>query len=222
MGDADDIMKLVKSATSKWTKQRKAEERNPGARIYRYSRLTSVRGPTQKEIAEQVMEEAYVRASANNTLPATARQVMYQARPKIQGMTDRPLNDQYFCQVLLPDYMRENPDETENWDVTFDARGHFSEPHTDVTIGLGTIEVREYLNAIADPKFVGAQLEPAAIKTLGPRMAFNAVLFIEKEGFLPLFQRAQLAQLYDLAIMSTKGVSVTAARKLVDQMCSEY
>ena len=44
-------------------------------------------------------------ASANGRLPANARQIMYAARPKIQRMTDKQLNDQYFTQVLLPDYI---------------------------------------------------------------------------------------------------------------------
>ena len=58
--------------------------------------------------------------------------------------------------------------------------------------------------------------------THGPRNRFNAVLFIEKEGFLPLFENVQLAERYDLAIMSTKGMSVTASRLLVDRMCGEH
>jgi hypothetical protein len=38
------------------------------------------------------------------------------------------------------------------------------------------------------------------------------VLFIEKEGFMPLFERVHLAERYEIADMSTKGMSVTAAR----------
>jgi DNA topoisomerase VI subunit A len=45
-------------------------------------------------------------------------------------------------------------------------------------------------------------------------------LFIEKEGFLPLLEEAQLAERYDLAVMSTKGMSVVAARELIDRLCS--
>ena len=48
------------------------------------------------------------------------------------------------------------------------------------------------------------------------------MLFIEKEGFTALFERVQLAEQHDIAIMSTKGVSVTAARLLVDTMCSQH
>jgi hypothetical protein len=55
--------------------------------------------------------------------------------------------------------------------------------------------------------------------THGPEHRFNTVLFIEKEGFGPLFAAEQLAEKYDLAIMSTKGMSVTAARMLLDRLC---
>jgi len=45
------------------------------------------------------------------------------------------------------------------------------------------------------------------------------VLFCEKEGFNPLFKSVNLANRYDLMIISTKGQSVTAARRLVDAIC---
>ena len=45
------------------------------------------------------------------------------------------------------------------------------------------------------------------------------MLFIEKEGFGPLFAAERLAERYDLAIMSTKGMPVTAARMLLDKLC---
>ena len=44
-------------------------------------------------------------------------------------------------------------------------------------------------------------------------------MFIEKEGFHPLFEKVKLAERYDLAIMSTKGMSVTASRELIDEIC---
>jgi DNA topoisomerase VI subunit A len=47
-------------------------------------------------------------------------------------------------------------------------------------------------------------------------------LFIEKEGFDPILKAARIAEKFDLAIMSTKGMSVTAARALADEMCHDY
>ena len=139
---------------------------------------------------------------------------------QIEALTDgKRLDDQYFCQTLLPDYMEEHE---VDWDVVFDARGHFSEPHGGEIVNLGTLGVRSYLQDIRAAKLKQAKLKPARISTRGPDCNFGAVLFIEKEGFQPLFERVELAERHDIAIMSTKGVSVTAARLLVDRMCSAH
>jgi hypothetical protein len=62
----------------------------------------------------------------------------------------------------------------------------------------------------------------AVFPTCGPGHRYGAILFVEKEGFLPLFRAVRLAERYDLAIMSTKGLSVTASRLLVDQLCAAH
>jgi hypothetical protein len=48
------------------------------------------------------------------------------------------------------------------------------------------------------------------------------MLYIEKEGFDPLLEQALISERHDLAIMSCKGMSVTAARELVDRTCAKY
>jgi hypothetical protein len=164
------------------------------------------------------MEQAYMAASTNGKYPVGARQIMYQARPFIQDKTGKKLDDDYFTQGLLPDYMIEYG---VSWDVTFDDRGHFSEPHTGRTFGLGTISVRNYLSSIGEPKWIEPSVTTGGIITCGPSGRYGAVLFCEKEGFLPLFEAAQFARRYDIAGMSTKGMSVTAARHLVDEICSK-
>jgi hypothetical protein len=109
-----------------------------------------------------------------------------------------------------------------DWDLVFDARGHFAEPHEGVVVNLGTLAVRNYLNEIREAKLEDPELNVAGISTYGPDRNFAAVLFIEKEGFQPLFERVKVAERHDVAIMSTKGVLVTAARLLVDRLCSAY
>ena len=52
--------------------------------------------------------------------------------------------------------MAEHPDQTAEWDVVYDARGHFAEPHTERLISLGTINVRGY--TIYGIGFVGVLL----------------------------------------------------------------
>ena len=82
-----------------------------------------------RSAAFEVMEQAYLDASGGGKLPTGSRQVMYQARTFIQDkMGGQQLNDQYFCQQLLPDYMEEHE---VDWDITYDDRGHFTEPHTE-------------------------------------------------------------------------------------------
>ena len=180
---------------------------------------------TVREAAWHILPQAYLKASSNGTLPAHARQIMYAARGEIQRLAGRMLDDQYFTQQLLPDFMNEHADATAGWDVVFDARGHFHEPHTGRIVPLGTIEVRRHLREVAGHTLPELQVdlpEMAIFPTCGPGHRYGAILFVEKEGFLPLFQAVRLAERYDLAIMSTKGLSVTASRLLVDRLCAAH
>ena len=106
MSDADIIKGMVRSSTKKWTKQRKAEERNSSAMVRR-STMFSVTRYTVKRAAYECMEDAYNKVSSNGRLPAHARQVMYAARGYIQDMTGKDLSDQYFIQTLLVGYMQD-------------------------------------------------------------------------------------------------------------------
>jgi DNA topoisomerase VI subunit A len=47
---------------------------------------------------------------------------------------------------------------------------------------------------------------------------YSTVLFVEKEGFDPLLKAARIAERFDTAIMSTKGMSTTSARLLLDKL----
>jgi hypothetical protein len=214
---ASDILSVVREGTKKWTRTRKAEERSPASRAYRISRMTRQRTNSIKDAAWQIMEQAYLQASGG--LPANARQIMYAARPHIQQATGQTLQSNYFTQVLLPDYLQ---DTGVAWDVVYDDRGHFIEPHTKHAIGLGTLAVRHYLANLMNPSLVNAIVAAAKVETRGPSGNFGAVLFIEKEGFTPILEAAQIPERFDIAMMSTKGMSVTAARHLADEMCAEY
>jgi hypothetical protein len=215
---ANDIVDAIESATKKWTRQRKSEERHPGMRHYRASRMTREPRVTQKEAAWEVMPAAYMAASANGRLPAKARQIYYQARPKIMAMTEnKELAYGYFSQVLLPDYIEEHG--CHDWKVVYDARGHFEEPHNNRRIGCGTIEVGNYLHAMKEPEIVPPEFSDAAVDITGPSGGFGAIMYCEKEGFDPLFKAVDLANRYDLMIISNKGLSVTACRQLIDEIC---
>jgi hypothetical protein len=217
---------LTSSKAEKWAKQRKAEERDVSARLRRDDRMVyyvRVHPISLKDAAYRVMEKAYLAASANGTLPANPRQIMYAARPEILKIAGKDnLDSQYFCQTLLPDYIRDYSRACSNWDIAWDDRGHFAEPHTGRRIGLGTLAVRQYVGSYANPLFEAAGFAGASVGTHGPEGRYGALLYIEKEGFLPILEAARSAEKFDLAIMSCKGMSVTAARTLIDRTCARY
>jgi hypothetical protein len=118
--------------------------------------------------------------------------------------------------------MNEHQDECAEWDLVFSDRGHFTEPHTERVIGLGTLAVRKYVGGYQGPALIEGGFTDAQVSTHGPQGRFNGLLYIEKEGFEPLLSQAKIAARFDLAILSCKGMSVTAARELVDQTCARF
>jgi len=186
------VRRQARSEEREWERQQSSKNR---------------RGMSIKDAASyEVMETAYLKASGGGQYPATARQVMYAARPIILGRTGRSeLNDVYFTQTLLPDFLNKHPCLKQEWSIEYDARGRFREPHRDREIGIGTREVRSYVSSWPSHK---------------PEHHYGAILFIEKEGFDPLFDRAQIAQRFDLGIMSTKGMSVVAARTFIEALAA--
>lgn len=216
---AEEIEASVLAVTKDWAKQRKREERQTGAVGQRRMRLVRFRQSLSiKDAAAVVMEKAYFKASDGGRLPAKPRQIMYAARPELLAMTDKEaLNDVYFTQQLLPDYIEAHP-QCAHWDIVWDARGTFSEPHTGVEVPLGTLEVRQYLGLRPEPGSIDRIEFSHRFATNGPEARYSTVLFVEKEGFEPLIKATSLAERFDVAIMSTKGMSTTAARLLLDRL----
>ena len=223
--DANILLSSVDAVTSKWTKQRKQEER--GRAQSRRSALVRTSYWTIKDAAWSVMKEAYLKASADGTLPTAARQLYYASRKQILELTGKhELDSGYFTQTILPEYVAAHG--CKEWDIVYDARGHHQEPHTGLITPLGTLDVRQYLNDISNHEnkpldiddFLDGKL--SRFSTCGPHNRYSALLFIEKEGFLPLFQSVKLAERFDIAIMSTKGMPVIACRYLVDELCGQY
>ena len=225
---ASDLQRLVKLVTARFTKAKRQSDRNDRMQARDLEELRNAhkdKPMTAKAAAWQVMEQAYLKASNNGTLPANARQMMYAARPLIIELTGKAApwkNSATFTQGLLPDYMEAHPDQCANWDVVFDDRGHFAEPHTARRIGVGTLAVRNYIRAWhRSIKTDLAPSMPVQLKTTGPALRYRFALFVEKEGFNPLLERAGIVERYDLALLSTKGMSVTAARQLVERLSEE-
>ena len=124
----------------------------------------------------------------------------------------------------MPDFIEEHPKICVAWDIVWDARRHLVEPHTGKVVPLGTLEVRRYL-ALHDTQLARSGLPslPELVvncqyATVGPRNRYRNVLFIEKEGFDQILAAARIQERFDITLMSTKGMSVTAARMVIDRL----
>ena len=221
---------LLLAATKWWTrfKMKLKREQRANARQYQREMAMAKRTVlTAKAACELpgIMSAAYWHVAGPENLPANARQIMYAIRPvliELMGKEKPWKNDDTFVQGILPDYIRDHPVETEKWDVVYDDRGHFDEPFTKIGIGLGTVAVRNYISAWGDnepePDIDTGWKAEKLVNTAGPTNRYRYALFVEKEGFASLLKKAKFAERYDLAIFSTKGMSVTAARTLVEEL----
>ena len=112
--------------------------------------------------------------------------------PKIMAATDdKELAYGYFSQTLLPDYIEEHG---VDWDVVYDARGHFEEPHTNRRLGCGTIEVGNYLAAAKDTGHRGCGFRRRERRRHRSIREYQRILFCEKEGLQPAVQGGETRQ----------------------------
>jgi len=213
---AEDIAAVATGVTKQWRKQRLAEERSSRA-IDRREHMFSDR-ICQTDVARELIDKAYNEVSGDGALPAGQRPMFYAIREEFLERTGRPLQWKYFTSTLLRKHL--NLPHTENWKVTRDPRGTLIEPHTKLEIPVGTLKIDEYLLDMGLDVSDLPQLE-TAFPTCGPNNRYQALLYIEKEGWNPLLKAVKLADRFDIAIMSCKGQSVIAARKLIDEICHE-
>jgi hypothetical protein len=211
-----DLSSALESIAKDWKKAKRQADKQDRVSSSALNRMRNrPQRVTIREVAFEVMEDAYMKVSGPRRLPANARQIYYAARPEILRRTgEEKLKSQYFTQTLLKDYMDYyHP----KWDVVFDARGHITEPHTGKVVGLGGLEVRSYINRFTNGivnKTPEISIE-VMIPTKGPGLRYGGVLFLEKEGFNPLLEAAQIAERFDVAIASTKGMPVSASCDLL-------
>ncbi len=163
------------------------------------------------------MAEAWSQASDGGRLPTHWRQIFYVMRPLCDDhpQSDRPLRDTTFKQIL-ESYLE---DHAPGWDVLRGARGVFKEPHAaedDNGLAMSTMNVRSYLGA-ARPSSEVAHV-PLRFPTKGAGNRIAAVLICEKEGFDELLEAEDVPARFDLALMSTKGISALAARDLAGRL----
>jgi hypothetical protein len=218
----DAISRITKKVTKKWTKQRKAEERGAKSRqsrMYVYSDRTA-----HTWVCGRILPGAYAHASGDEKYSVSKRQFYYACRDQFKNETAEELLYEYFANTLLVWYMNRNPKKTARWRITADPRGNLIIPNAsyEIRVPVGTLAIDEHLakerkiiNPYADLK-TGVDREWPAI---GAGHRYQAVLFIEKEGFGPILEEARIAERFDIAIISCKGQSVVAARRFVDEVC---
>jgi hypothetical protein len=91
-------------------------------------------------------------------------------------------------------------------------------------VPVGTLQIEDHLCKAGQKHGSFDDLANLRVRTQWPSRAggqrYQAVLYIEKEGFGPILEEAQIAERFDIAIMSCKGQSVVAARRFVDEVCA--
>ena len=170
-----------------------------------------------KAAAYEVIPQAYKAVSDNGLLPANKRQIYYAVRPHVLEATGRTWKDSRSFSEVLKDFVNDNPELTKDWDIVADARGHFTEPHMFNQIGIGTLEVRGYVNSWEEKPDLAIRISDV-YPTRGPHNRFPSALFVEKEGFDSLLESARIAERYDLAIFSSKGQTNVATRQLAEAL----
>jgi hypothetical protein len=224
MGELSDaILKVTKDVTKEWTKQRKAEERgsrNRYSRAYVYSDRVNF-----SDLCHRILPGAYAHASGDGKYSVSKRQLYYACRETFKDRTGRQLEYGYFANALLVQYLNRHP-ETTAWKITADPRGTLTIPNSayEVRVPVGTIQIDNHLREAGESCGSFDDLQDAGMHIQWPSLAagqrYQAVMYIEKEGFEPLLQEAEIAKRFDLAVISCKGQSVVAARRFADEVCA--
>jgi hypothetical protein len=98
----------VKGVTKRWKKQKRAEIKDASAWSRRQQAMVRARRVSAKDAAAEIMQEAYLKASAQDTLPAQ-RQIMYAARDHIQTRTGKQHWEGHGAAVGTPPRSRRDP-----------------------------------------------------------------------------------------------------------------
>lgn len=168
---------------------------------------------TIKDAVEQLLPDAYEKVSEGGRYWANARQLMYAMRPDILRLCKiDKFDDATVTQKYLPIFQRPE------WKIAYDNRGALEEPHTGQTVGLGTVEIENYRGRTANIGFDRAARPSMVFGNMPAEGRFNKLLFVEKEGFNQLIRESGILERYDMAMASSKGLPVVAARALIDHL----
>ena len=186
------IQDMVTAATAKWCKARRQEDRRAEQRFnrQRLTRRENSRSISLKDAVFKKMEDGVRVTSGNQKYVFPKRNLFYTIRDLIQELTAKELTWDWF-QGCVNQYEHEHGPVP---GMYCDPRGYLIEPHTNKSIPLGTREVDDYDI---------------------PDLLYDKVLYVEKKGQQPIFQKARLAEKYDLAIICAEGYATRAVKTLL-------
>ena len=189
-----DLSKLAYLTCKDWFEYKKQLERASQRREHKPRRRPEK--ISLRDAVFEVLPEAVEIVSSGGKYPFSARNLYYQVRPLLQQLNGEvdELKYEYFTPPLLTEYQEKYGELS---GLYYDPRGVLIEPHSGQEIPLGTRDVDVY-----DV----------------PMWEYNKLLYIEKKGFLPILQQAQIPQRYDLAIMAAEGYATRAAKLVLNSI----
>lgn len=132
--------------------------------------------------------------------------------------TGESIGYSWFSGTVVPQRLAANS-ELARYDILYDERGHFVEPHVATLHGFSTLGVRQYLAACCNDE--GLPLPSDLYSTVaGDGCRYGGVLVIEKTGFGEILAAAKIAEKFDVAIIGNKGMPVIAMRRLIDEIAT--
>jgi hypothetical protein len=179
---------------------------------------------TVKDVVYSIIEDVYEGIAAHG-IGAPARMLYYRCRPFILSRTGKDKVNQPTFNGCLDSFVDDFPDLTKDWIILRDDRGHFHEPGG-ISIGIGTMSVANYIARLGEDS-ASFEVEPSfsieidagtMTASRNPAHRFSALIFVEKEGYTELIQKAGIAHRFDVAFASTKGMPTEAVRRLVDAL----
>jgi hypothetical protein len=144
---------------------------------------------TQKGVILAALPGAAARLREGGNI-FSLRQLYYAVRPLLKAAIGREPDYKTFSKIVTRHEEREGDVEG----MYRDDRGILYHPHTGETLQLGTRSVAVYQR---------------------PAWGFNKILFIEKEGFIPVLRNAGWPERHDCALVTSKGFASRAARDVM-------
>lgn len=120
-----------------------------------------------------------------------ARSLYYLLRPRILQLSGASKIDQPYFETVVDEYEQQHGLIKGR---LRDPRGFLYEPHTGTQIQLGTKQVDGYII---------------------PAHRYQAILYIEKKGLLPLLRHVKIPERYDIAVIAAEGYATRAAQTLL-------